>query len=154
MNCGFILRNQWFFKLPDPFRLTPYYPITANELVEMLAVSHKTALRICQGERMLKTHELVYLQMMFFGLIPDPKFLRHKYFFRDGVLLSYNNNDEIDISDAAAYAIVKQTYYAIKAEYAQAREKIKELETVIESYKNPLPPKPSNIIQFADYVSR
>jgi hypothetical protein len=65
------------FLLPNPYRLQhfPSYPLDAGDLMRDLNVSMRTANRICEGTRPLKPSELVYLQILHFGFIPDKGFI-------------------------------------------------------------------------------
>ena len=147
MKNGFILRDGWYFKLANPFGYTRYYPMHAETLANHLELSKRTALRICQDLRPIKKHELIYLQVMIFGLIPDPLFVRHKWFFKNGVLLSHNHKLEIDISDTTAFALLRQNDYLLIAELREAKERIRELELKLGLIK-------TNIIQFSDYFNK
>ena len=153
MSNGFFLRNQWFFKLPDPFKLTPYYPLAADTLAEHLDISHKTALRICQDQRSIKRHELIYLQIMIFGMIPDKTFMRFKWFFRDGMLLSHTNDLQIDMADTSVYALLRHNHHLqlgeLRGQLKEARLKIQELEKAL----HPDPVEPTNIIKFSDFFT-
>lgn len=139
--------NKTLFMLPNPYRLQhfPSYPLDAGDLVRDLNVSTRTANRICEGTRPLKPSELVYLQILHFGFIPDKGFIRGKWFFRDGFLLSHSHNLQIDMNDANAYAILRNNYYLLHGELIQAKERITELELKLGLIK-------TNIIQFSDYV--
>lgn len=119
----------------------------AETLANHLELSKRTALRICQDLRPIKKHELIYLQVMIFGLIPDPLFMRHKWFFKNGVLLSHNHKLEIDISDTTAFALLRQNDYLLIAELREAKERIRELELKLGLIK-------TNIIQFSDYFNK
>lgn len=147
MKNGFILRDGWYFKLANPFGYSRYYPMHAETLANHLELSKRTALRICQDLRPIKKHELIYLQVMIFGLIPDPLFVRHKWFFKNGVLLSHNHRLEIDISDTSAFALLRQNDYLLIAELREAKERIRELELKLGLVK-------TNVVQFSDYVRK
>lgn len=147
MINGFLLSNQWFYKLPDPFRLTPYYPLDSQSLAKHLECSQRTAIRICQDLRQLKKHELIYLQTVFYGLIPDPEFMRGKWFFREGLLLSHNHDLTIDMRDTTTYAVLRHNHYLLLAELTLAKDRIKELELKLGLIK-------TNIIQFSDFFKR
>lgn len=140
MANGFLLKGEWCFKLPNPFNTTPYLPISGQQLAEMLQISTKTAVRICQSERQLKEHELVYLQMKMFGYIPDPDFLRYRVSFRKGHLYSHNvPNFEMSAGQVANLYLWKTQYLRMEDAIKAAKERIKELEA---------PAKPTNIIDF------
>lgn len=96
-----------FFLLPHPFRIQafPSLPLDAHDLARDLDISLRTASRIVDKKRKLKKHELIYLQMIHFGYVPEESFIRGKWFIRKGVLISYNHNLQIDINDANAYVV-------------------------------------------------
>ncbi|MDO8414639.1 MAG: hypothetical protein Q7S87_00355 [Agitococcus sp.] len=140
MANGVQLRGVWCYKLPDPFHKTTYFPLSNQELAEMLDISPKTAVRICQDERPLKIHELVYLQMKIFGYIPDKDFGRYKVFFRDGHLYCHNvPNFEMSAGELGNLYIWKTHFLQTKDALEAAKARVKELEA---------PPKPSNLIDF------
>ena len=140
MANGLQLRGVWCYKLPDPFHQMPYFPLSNQELAEMLDISPKTAVRIFQDVRPLKTHELVYLQMKIFGYIPDPQFDRYKVFFRDGHLYCHNvPNFKMSAGELGNLYIWKTHYLQTIDMLEAAKARVKELET---------PPKPTNLIDF------
>lgn len=132
------------FLLPNPFRLQhlPSLPLDAHDLARDLNLSLRTAQRICEGKRLLKDSELVYLQVLHFGLIPDAIFLRHGWHFKNGMLLSHKHDLDIDVSDASAYCLLRNNHYLLLGELERAKQRIKELEQLLH------PPKPCKILFF------
>ena len=144
-TTGFQVRGRWVFKLPDPFGMMPFYPLDPGTLAALLSVSERTAQRICMGSSRLRHGELVYLQVMVFGLIPDQAFLRLKLFTRGGVLYSHLLPDlEISAGSLAELSIQQQQFSGLLGDLAAARARIADLERQL----NPPPVAPSNVIRF------
>ena len=145
-------KTSYFYKLKSPFNHIPYYPLDSLKMASMLDMSHKTAIRICQNLRPLKPHELTYLQVIIFGLIPDGDFIKHRMFFYNGALCSHSlKNFELTPAEASSFVIMHNYYISALESSIQAKDRIKELEILIDSYKNPTPPEPTNIIHFSDF---
>lgn len=143
---GFISRGRWLYKLPCPFGLTPYYPLDTGTLAALLQVSERTAQRMCQGLSPIRHGELVYLQVMVFGLIPDPAFVRLKMFVRGGVLYSHQlPGVEMTPGAVAEWQIQRQAYHGLLDDLAAARARIAELERQLNP---PEPVAPSNVVPF------
>jgi hypothetical protein len=141
-------KTSYFYKLKSPFNHTPYHPLDSLTMAKMLDMSHKTAIRICQNLRPLKPHELTYLQIMIFGLIPDKAFIREKMFFYNGALRCHRlKNFELTPSEASSFADMRIYYISALESSIQAKDRIKELEAIIEGKK-----PNAKIIQFSDYV--
>lgn len=137
-----------FYKLIDPFRNIHYLPLSAHKLSEQLEVSYRTAVRICNGQKKLKKLEREYLQIINFGLIPDPAFLRYRLAFRDGELISHDApNLDLSAGKLAHLYVWQAEHLRLLEQLKAAMERIKELELLL----NPLPPEPTNIIKFSDY---
>ena len=64
----FNLRGQWLYKLPDPYRRLAYLPLDASTIADNLGISYRSALRVCCGQRALKSGELLALQVLHFFL--------------------------------------------------------------------------------------
>jgi hypothetical protein len=136
--------GRWFLCLPDPFG-PAWYPLDAVTLAEMLDISPKTGQRICQGVKALRPCELVYLQVMVFGLIPDPAFERLGMFFQGGVLYSRQlPGVALSPGSLAEWQAQRQAFYGLMTDLEMARVRIAELEGVL----NPAPVVPSNVIRF------
>jgi len=149
MANGFQTCGVWCYKLPDPFHKIPYFPLSTQELAEMLDISQRTAARICQDNRPLKNHELVYLQMKIFGYIPDPQFDRYKVCFRDGHLYCHDvPNVEMSAGELGSLYIWKTHYLQMKDTLETAKTRVHELEELSK------PPKLSNIIDFKQAAAK
>lgn len=143
---GIIVRGRWLYKLPDPFGMSPWYPLDTATLADLLKVSERTAQRMCQGLSPIRHGELVYLQVMVFGLIPDPAFVRLKMFVRGGVLYSHQlPGVEMTPGAVAEWQIQRQAYHGLLDDLAAARARIVDLERQLQP---PEPVKPSNVIRF------
>lgn len=149
MATGFETRGTWCLKLPNPYRNTQYLPIDTKQLAQLLDISERTALRICKGESKLSKAELVFLQIHFFGYIPDPLFSRHKIYIYEGQLKSLNNDDfAVNAGELTEFALLGGHYRVISQEYEAAKKRIAELECP------PKPQAPSNIIDFQQVLSK
>lgn len=143
---GLYLRGRWLYKLPDPFGMTPYYPLDTGTLADLLQVSERTAQRMCTGDSPIRHWELIYLQVMIFGLIPDPAFLRLKFFTRSGVLYSHLlPGVEMTPGAVAEWQIQRQAYHGLLDDLTAARLRIGELERQLNP---PEPEAPSNVVPF------
>ena len=112
MNDITTQKTSYFYKLKSPFNHIPYYPLDSLSMANMLDMSHKTAIRICQNLRPLKSHELTYLQVMIFGLIPDKQFVKQKMFFYDGKLRCHSlKNFELAPSEASSFVLMNNYYF-------------------------------------------
>lgn len=144
-TTGFQVRGCWVFKLPDPFGMMPFYPLDTGTMAALLSISERTAQRICQGASKLRHGELVYLQVMVFGLIPDQAFFRLKVFTRGGWLYSHLLPDlEISAGGLAELNLQQQVYSSLLGDLAAARARIVDLEQQL----NPPPVTPSNVLPF------
>lgn len=148
MNQISTQKTSYFYKLVSPFNNTPYYPLDSLTMAKLLDMSHKTAIRICQNLRPLKPHELTYLQIMIFGLIPDKDFIKQKMFFYNGALRSHNLKKlELSAAQVSEFSIMRTYYISALESSIQAKDRIKELEAIIEGRK-----PNAKIIQFSDYL--
>ena len=138
------MRNQPLYILPDPYRRLPGLPIDALTLSEQLDISRKTALRICTGHRRLKKCEVRLLQVLNFGLIPDPDFLRYRLSFYAGALYCHESGLTINAGELATLYIWKTQHQRLIDDLARAQARITELE-------NLLTPPATNVIRFADW---
>lgn len=143
---GILSRGRWLYKLPDPFNMSPWYPLDTGTLSDLLHVSERTAQRMCQGLSPIRHGELVYLQVMIFGLIPDPAFVRLKFFTRGGVLYSHQlPGVEMTPGAVAEWQIQRQAYGGLLDDLAAARARIVDLERRLNP---PEPGPPSNVVPF------
>lgn len=137
--------GRWTLKLPDPFRRGHWFPLDAVTLADMLDISPRTAIRICQRRTVLRRCEVVYLQSVVFGLIPDAVFFQFRMFVRGGRLYSADYPGvEMAPGELAAWQMERQHYADVRHDLAAARRRIAELETLL----NPPAPVPSNVIRF------
>ena len=101
---------------------------------------------MCQGLSPGRHGELVYLQVMVFGLVPDPDFVRLKFFTRGGVLYSHwLPGVELAPGAVAEWQVQRQAYYGLLNDLAAARARVVDLERQLQP---PEPVKPSNVIRF------
>lgn len=139
----FELNGLWCYKLRDPFGRYAYLPLDANDISQALELSYRTALRICQGKRKLKKSELLLLQVIKFGLIPDKAFMKGGFFVRDGKLITTKiDGYELSTGELFEYSLLKSRILILQSDLALAHAKIKELTSE---------PEPTNIINFADF---
>ena len=140
----FNLRGQWLYKLPDPYRRMAYLPIDASTMADNLGISYRSALRVCCGQRVLKSGELLALQVIHFGLIHDPDFVRAGFYVNDGKLKTTRlDNYELSSGALFEYALLKQQVLYLESELSKAQAKIDELTA---------PVMPSNVVLFSDFV--
>jgi hypothetical protein len=143
-NC-FQLKGVWLYKLPDPFRYIHYMPLDSNEISIALGVSKRTAQRICCGEKELSKSELLNLQFIHFGYIPDPIMARLGFHVKKGVIYCYKSPGfSLEAGQIVAYSLLSTHYISAAAELERVKQRLRDLE-------NPKPPEPTNIIQFSDY---
>ncbi len=143
MSNTFTSRGQHLYKLADPYRQIAYLPIDAATMADNLGISYRSALRVCTGQRKLKTGELLALQVIHFGLIPDKSFLKSGFYFRDGKLQTTKlANYELTTGQLFEYSLLKSQVIILQSELALANEKLKALSE---------PEKPSNVVNFADF---
>lgn len=148
-NPSFFSMGHYFYKLINPFRTTPYLPLGADAISKGLDLSYSTALRVCKGEKQLKKSEVLLLQIIHFGLIPDKDFIRYKLSFRDGCLHSHDApNMNLSAGKMAHLYLFETQYLRLEEELREAKALIKELEKALD------PPEPTNIIQFSDYSKK
>lgn len=144
-TTGFQVRGCWVYKLPDPFGMMPFYPLDTGTMSALLSISERTAQRICMGASKLRHGELIYLQVMVFGLIPDPAFVRLKLFTRGGWLYSHLLPDlEISPGGLAELSVQQSAFSGLLGDLADARARIVDLERQL----NPPPVAPSNVVPF------
>lgn len=149
-DCPFVTGYQtdsgaWTLQLPDPFRRGCWFPVDAVTLAELLDVSRRTAIRICQRRTRLRRCEIIYLQSVVFGLVPDAAFFQFRLFVRGGRLYSVDYPGlEMAPGELAAWQTERQHYADVRHDLADARRRIAELETLL----NPPVPVPSNVIRF------
>lgn len=144
----FFQGGQWFYKLPDPFRYIAYLPLCSLDISTHLHLSARTALRICKGERVLSTAELLLLQFRFFGYIDDVSFSRCGFYVKNGVMRCHKaDNYELSAGDVLEFALLRGYYHNALDSLSLAQKRIKELE-------GKLTPEPTNIIQFSDFFKR
>lgn len=137
--------GRWFLRVPDPYGVG-WFPLDAVTLAEMLDVSVKTAQRICQGSKALRPCEVVYLQVMVYGLIPDPAFERLGMFFQGGVLYSRRlPGVALSPGDLAEWQAQRAAFYGLMADLESARRRVADLESIL--YPAPVV-APSNVIRF------
>lgn len=109
---GFYQHGQWFFKLPDPLSSMAYYPLDSKSISDYLHVSQRTALRICKGESTLSHGELVYLQVMVLGYIPDARFSKLRFFVRDGKLVTHTSPSfSLSAGEIIEFALLRNYYH-------------------------------------------
>ena len=145
---GKLIGERWFYCLPNPFRVQHCLslPLDANDLANNLNISYRSALRICQNERPLKDSELIYLQVIHFGLIPDKAFIKAKFFVSQGSLRCHRvSNYELSTGELMEYSLLRMQVLTLRDELKTAKETIKTLQGE---------PKPTNIIQFSDFFKR
>ncbi len=138
---GIEIRGTWCYKLEDPYRQLPYYPIDAHGLAEHLEISYRTALRICHGERKLSRAHVVYLQVVIFGYIPDKDLHRGRWYFRDGCLRTHRApNYELSGGEMLEMFLLRLEHLRTAAALDEARALIRELTAP--------PPPPANVLAF------
>lgn len=138
--------GAWSLQLPDPFRRMRWFPLDAVTLADLLDVSRRTAVRICQRKTPLRRCEVIYLQSVVFGLIPDAAFHRARMFVRGGMLYSADYPGlEFSPGALAAWQWERQHYADVRHDLAAARQRITELENLLNP---PAPAAPSNVIRF------
>lgn len=148
-NLSFFSSGHYFYKLMNPFCTIPYIPLSADVLSQNLDLSYSTALRVCKGEKHLKQSEVLLLQIIHFGLIPDKDFIRYKLSFRDGCLHSHDApNMNLSAGKMAHLYLFETQYVRLQEELREAKALIKKLEKALE------PPEPTNIIKFSDYMKK
>lgn len=137
--------GRWVLQLPDPFRRMHWFPVDAVTLSELLDISPRTAVRICQRQTRLRPCEITYLQVMVFGLVPDPMFYQFRMFIRAGRLYCADYPGiELAPGELAAWQTERRHYADVRHELDDARRRIAELERLL----HPEPPRPSNVIRF------
>lgn len=153
-SSGVCVRGKWVYKLPDPFNQIPWLPVGPDEIAKHLEISYRTALRACQGESRLRSCEIQHLQIHFFGLIPHPDFIRHKFYIADGFLRTYNTPGfEASAGDITETALLGE-YFRITNK--ELREGLAEAQRRVDELTNPPPPPspPDNVIDFKQALSR
>lgn len=141
LRCTFY-HGRWCLWLPDPLRRTPALPVDAVTLADRLGIGYRAALRIAQGKRPLSGVELRWLQWAEYGAIPDPRWLRGRWYMRDGVLRSLMvPGYELGPGDLFEFALLRQQYAALSADLAECRRRLRDLE-------NPATDGTSNVIRF------
>ena len=117
---GIEIRGTWCYKLEDPYRQLPYYPIDAHGLAEHLSVSYRTALRI---------------------YIPDKDLHRGRWYFRDGCLRTHRApNYELSGGEMLEMFLLRLEHLRTAAALDEARALIRELTAP--------PPPPANVLAF------
>jgi hypothetical protein len=152
---GKLVGNQWLYLLPSPFRMqyAPSLPLSADDIAANLNMSYPTALRICQNKRPLKPFELIYLQIVHFGMIPDKAFIKSKFFVYDGKLRCHNvSNYELSTGELYQYTQLRVQVLRLNDVVADTKERLLHAEERIKELEEP--PKPTNIIRFSDYIKK
>lgn len=126
----------WIFRLPDPYRQMPWLPIDATTLSNSLGISYRSALRVCKGEKSLPPQQLTYLQILHFGYIPDPEFLRGRWFIRSGQLISHRlSGHAFDAGELMELAVLLPQYRRMMADMEAARGRLAESEALRQRYE-------------------
>lgn len=138
--------GRWMLRLPDPFS-PRWLPVDAVTLAELLDVSPRTGVRLCQQPGRLRPCEVSWLQVQLFGMVPDQAFLRLGMFFQGGMMYSHDlPGVAFSPGDLAAWQVQRRAYSELTGLLAAARERIAELERVLNPEPEPAPP--ANVIRF------
>lgn len=135
-NYAMQVNGHWVFRLPDPYRQMPWLPIDAATMAESLGMAYRSALRVCKGEKPLPPQQLTYLQILHFGYIPHPDWLRGRWYLLRGELRSHRfPRLSMSSGEMTEWAMLLPEYRRMLDDMENARARLAEAQAVQQRYE-------------------